>query len=194
MDGGHEVNDTFFEDVRVPVENLIGEEGKGWTYAKFLLGHERTGIAGTARSRKQLERLRELASIEHKDGRPIAEDRRFRERLARIEIDLMALEHTQLRIVSEAAAGAPPGPGSSILKLEGTEIQQAISELLMRTVGYYAHPDQRAAAEEGWNEEPIGSELAGALAPQYFNLRKASIYGGSNEIQKNIIAKMVLGM
>jgi alkylation response protein AidB-like acyl-CoA dehydrogenase len=194
MEGGHEVNNVFFEDVHVPVENLIGEEGKGWTYAKFLLGHERTGIAGVARSKQQIRRLKQLAQDEQKNGRPVFEDPRFRERLTTIEVDLLALEYTQLRIVSAAAAGTPPGPESSILKLKGTEIQQAITELLMHTVGYFAHPDQRDPVEGGWNEAPVGSELAAALAPQYFNVRKASIYGGSNEIQKNIIAKMVLGM
>lgn len=194
MEGGHEVNDVFFENVRVPVANLIGEEGKGWTYAKFLLGHERTGIAGVARSKQQIRRLKALASQEQSRGRPMIEDRRFRERLTTIEVDLMALEYTNLRIVSAAAAGAPPGPEASILKLKGTEIQQEITRLLMHTVGYFAHPDQREQLGEGWNEAPVGSELAGALAPQYFNLRKASIYGGSNEIQKNIIAKMVLGI
>lgn len=194
MDGGHEINNVFFEDVRVPLENLIGEEGKGWTYAKFLLGHERTGIAGVARSKQQIRRLKELAAKELRNGTPIIDDRRFRERLAEIEVDLTALEYTNLRIVSAAAAGAPPGPEASILKLKGTEIQQAITELLMHTVGYFAHPDERHWADDEFDGGPVGSTDAGALAPQYFNLRKASIYGGSNEIQKNIIAKMVLGM
>jgi len=194
MDGGHEVNNIFFEDVRVPVDNLIGEEGKGWTYAKFLLGHERTGIAGVARSKQQIHRLKELASEEQRNGRPILEDRRFQQRLTEIEIDLMALEYTNLRIVSAAAAGEPPGPEASVLKLKGTEIQQAITELLMHTVGYFVHPDERAWTEADSNQGAVGSPDAGSLAPQYFNLRKASIYGGSNEIQKNIIAKMVLGM
>ncbi len=194
MDGDHEINNVFFEDVRVPADNLIGEEGKGWTYAKFLLGHERTGIAGVARSKQQIRRLKELAAEEQQDGAPLIEDRRFRQRLAEIEVDLMALEFTNLRIVSAAAAGAPPGPEASVLKLKGTEIQQAITELLMHAVGYFAHPDQRAWSESDSNEGPVGSADAGGLAPQYFNLRKASIYGGSNEIQKNIIAKMVLGM
>ena len=193
MDGSEEINDTFFEDVRVPVENLVGEEGKGWTYAKFLLGHERTGIAGVARSKAQLRRIREIAANETSGGRPLAEDRRFRERLAEIEVDLMALEHTILRIVSAMNAGAAPGPEASILKIKGTEIQQALTEVLMQTVGYYAHPEY-PPAEPGTNEAPIGPEHAPGLAARYFNWRKASIYGGSNEIQRNIVAKMVLGL
>ncbi|MEM7253466.1 MAG: acyl-CoA dehydrogenase family protein [Pseudomonadota bacterium] len=194
IDGGHEVNETFFENVRVPKSNLIGEEGKGWTYAKFLLGHERTGIAGVARSKKQVQRLKHLAKSEQNDGEPLFEDRKWREKLAQIEVDLMALEYTNLKMVSDMNAGQAPGPEASILKLKGTEIQQAITSLLMETVGYYAHPFNPDAVADGWNEEPIGPDYAASMAPQYFNMRKASIYGGSNEIQRNIIAKMVLGM
>ena len=194
IDGGREINDVFLDDVRVPKENLVGEEGGGWTYAKFLLGHERTGIAGVARSKKQLTRLKEIAAREMCDGRPLLEDRRFGEKIAAVEVDLMALEYTNLRIVSAESAGEAPGPESSILKLKGTEIQQAISELLLQAVAYYAAPYAPQALEDGWNEEPVGPDYAAALAPYYFNWRKASIYGGSNEIQKNIIAKMVLGL
>ncbi|MCH9671510.1 MAG: acyl-CoA dehydrogenase family protein [Gammaproteobacteria bacterium] len=194
IDGGREINETFFENVRVPKTNLIGEEGKGWTYAKFLLGHERTGIAGVARSKKQVLRLKALAKAEESDGAPLFEDAKWREKLARIEVDLMALEYTNLKMVSEMNAGQPPGPSASILKLKGTEIQQAITALLMETVGYYAHPFQPDADSDGWNEEPVGPDYAATMSPAYFNLRKASIYGGSNEIQRNIIAKMVLGM
>ncbi len=194
IDGGREINDVFLDDVRVPRENLVGEEGKGWTYAKFLLGHERTGIAGVARSKKQLARLRDIAAREVRGGAPLGEDRRFREKVAALEVELTALEYTNLRFVSAENAGAAPGPESSILKLKGTEIQQAITELLLEAVGYYAYPYAPHALEEGWNEEPIGPAYAAPLAPLYFNWRKASIYGGSNEIQKNIIAKMVLGL
>ena len=193
MDGGAEINDTFFEDVRVPVENLIGEEGKGWTYAKFLLGHERTGIAGVSRSKAQIRRIREIAESETSHGRPLADDPRFRERLAEIEVDLMALEYTILRIVSAMNAGAAPGPEASILKIKGTEVQQALADVLMQSVGYYAHPEH-PPAEPGTNEAPVGPGHAAGLAARYFNWRKASIYGGSNEIQRNIIAKMVLGL
>ncbi len=194
IDGGREINDVFLDEVRVPRENLVGEEGKGWTYAKFLLGHERTGIAGVARSKKQLARLRDIAAREVRGGAPLGEDHRFREKVAALEVELTALEYTNLRFVSAENAGAAPGPESSILKLKGTEIQQAITELLLEAVGYYAYPYAPHALEEGWNEEPIGPAYAAPLAPLYFNWRKASIYGGSNEIQKNIIAKMVLGL
>ena len=193
MDGGAEINDTFFDDVRVPVENLVGEEGKGWTYAKFLLGHERTGIAGVSRSKAQIRRIREIAAGETSHGRPLADDPRFRERLAEIEVELMALEYTILRIVSAMNAGEAPGPEASILKIKGTEIQQALTDVLMRTAGYYAHPEH-PVPEPGTNEAPIGPEHAAGLAARYFNWRKSSIYGGSNEIQRNIIAKMVLGL
>ena len=193
MDGGEEINDTFFEDVRVPVENLVGEEGKGWTYAKFLLGHERTGIAGVSRSKSQIRRIREIADGETSHDRPLSQDPRFRERLAEIEVELMALEYTILRIVSAMNAGEAPGPEASILKIKGTEIQQALTDVLMRTVGYYAHPEH-PTPEPGTNEAPIGPEHAAGLAARYFNWRKSSIYGGSNEIQRNIIAKMVLGL
>ncbi len=156
IDGGRAINDVFLDDVRVPRENLVGEEGKGWTYAKFLLGHERTGIAGVARSKKQLARLRDIAAREVRGGAPLGEDRRFREKVAALEVELTALEYTNLRFVSAENAGAAPGPESSILKLKGTEIQQAITELLLEAVGYYAYPYAPHALEEGWNEEPIG--------------------------------------
>ncbi len=194
MDGGHEINDVFFEDVRVPAENLIGEENKGWTYAKFLLSHERSGIAAVGTSKRQIERLKAIAAAEQSDGRPLIEDTRFRDKIATVEIDLMALEYTELRALAAESKGKPPGPEASLLKIKGTEMQQAISELFLEAVGYYANPFIPEALEEGWNEEPIGPDYAAPLAPHYFNWRKASIYGGTNEIQKNIIAKMVLGL
>jgi alkylation response protein AidB-like acyl-CoA dehydrogenase len=194
MDGGREINDVFLDDVRAPRANLVGTEGQGWTIAKFLLGHERTGIAGVARSKKQIARLKDIAAKEFSNGRPLLEDRRFRDKVAALEIELTALEFTELRMVSAETAGKAPGPESSILKLKGTEIQQAVTELLFEAVGYYANPYVPEALTEGWNEDPIGPDYAATLAPYYFNWRKASIYGGSNEIQKNIIAKMVLGL
>lgn len=196
MDGGEEVNDVFLENVRVPVKNLVGEEGRGWTYAKFLLGHERTGIAGVSRSKGQIRRIREIASQQMHFGRPLIEDARFLERVAEIEVDLMALEHTILRIVSEMEAGSAPGPEASILKIKGTEIQQALTDVLMSTIGYYAHPEYGPSfTEPGSNPPPaIGPEYAAGLGARYFNWRKSSIYGGTNEIQRNIIAKMVLGL
>jgi alkylation response protein AidB-like acyl-CoA dehydrogenase len=194
MDGGHEVNDVFLDDVRVPAENLIGEENKGWTYAKFLLSHERFGIADVGRSKKQLARLKEIAAAEMKDGRPLIEDTRFRTHVAEVEIALMALEYTELRALSAERAGHPPGPEANLMKIRGTEVQQRLCELTMDAVGYYAHPYIPEALAEGWNEPPVGPDYAAPLAARYVNWRKASIYGGSNEIQKNIIAKMVLGL
>ena len=189
-----EINEVFLDDVRVPQANRIGEEGKGWTYAKYLLGHERTGIAAVGRSKKQLMKVKEIAACELSGGRPLIEDRRFAEKVAAAEIDMLALESVVLKVLSEESAGRAPGPEASLLKIKGTELQQAITELLFEAIGDYAHPYIPEALEDGWNEEPVGPDYAAPLAPHYFNWRKASIYGGSNEIQKNIIAKMVLGL
>ncbi|MHA1537190.1 MAG: acyl-CoA dehydrogenase family protein [Alphaproteobacteria bacterium] len=194
FDGGAEVNEVFLEDVRVPRANLIGEENKGWTYAKFLLGHERTGIAAVGRSKKQLATLKKIAGAELSGGKPLSEDPRFAERIASVELELLALESVVLNTLAEEARGNPPGPGASLLKIKGTEIQQGLTELLFEAIGPYAAPYISEAFEPGWNEAPIGPDYAMKLAPTYFNWRKASIYGGSNEIQKNIIAKMVLGL
>jgi pimeloyl-CoA dehydrogenase large subunit len=195
IDGGAEVNEVFFDDVKVPVENRVGEEGKGWDYAKYLLGHERTGIARVGVSKQRVRRLKELAALEPAGGgRRMIDNPKFREKIAALEIELKALEMTQLRVVSAEKQGKSkkPDPASSILKLKGSEIQQGISELLMEVVGPYAMPYQPDS--EGWNEPPIGPDYAGPLAPTYFNWRKISIYGGSNEIQKNIISKAILGL
>jgi alkylation response protein AidB-like acyl-CoA dehydrogenase len=194
MDGSAEINQVFFDDVRVPAENLIGQEGKGWNYAKFLLGHERVNIAGVGRSKMRLQRVKEIAEAEQSGGAPLIESPRFRDKIAGTEIELMALEYSVLRVLSDESAGRAPGPESSILKIKGSEVQQAITELALEAVGYYGYPHVPEALHEGWNEEPIGAPYAAPVAPTYFNWRKASIYGGSNEIQKNIIAKMVLGL
>ncbi len=194
IDGGHEVNETWFTDVRVPVENLVGEENKGWTYAKFLLAHERSGIAGVARSKRGVERLREIASTELIDGEPLLGDRDFSRKISQLEIDLTALEFTELRTLARESEGKGPGPESSILKVKGTEIQQRLTELTMEAVGNYAQPYLRGAADDGSNEYPVGPDYAHVASPNYFNMRKTSIYGGSNEIQRNIITKMILGL
>jgi len=197
IDGSHEVNEVFFDDVKVPVENRIYEENKGWDCAKFLLGNERSGIARVGASKAQVRRLREIASFERIGDKPLIEDERFAMKIAAIEVELKALEMTQLRVVAAErnCKGNRPDPASSILKIKGSEIQQNISELLMEAVGPYALPDQfRHSDEDRWNEPPIGPDYAAPLAPQYFNWRKISIYGGSNEIQKNIIAKAILGL
>jgi pimeloyl-CoA dehydrogenase large subunit len=196
IDGGYEVNEVFLDDVRVPVANRVGEENKGWDYAKFLLGNERTGIARVGISKARIRRLKEIAALERVGDKPLIEDERFAMKIAAVEVQLKTLEMTQLRVVAAARnRSGKPDPASSILKIRGSEIQQTISELLMEAVGPYALPDQIPRDEsERWNEPPIGPEWAGPLAPHYFNSRKISIYGGSNEIQKNIIAKAILGL
>ena len=194
IDGGHEVNEVFFDDVEVPVENLVGEENKGWDYAKFLLGNERTGIARVGQSKAQVARIKEIAKLEFAGGAPLSEDLRFQERIAEIEVQLKALEMTQLRVVAEERnqVKGKPNPASSILKLQGSVIQQALTEIVMDVVGPYVLPYQWH--EDGSNEPMIGPDSAATAAPEYFNNRKVSIYGGSNEIQRNIVAKAILGL
>jgi len=194
LDGAHEVNEVWFENVKVPVENRIGEENKGWTYAKFLLGHERTNIAGVGSSKRELGRLKSIAASETKNGKPLLEDPLFAARIAQVEIDLMALEITNLRALSAESEKKAPGPEASILKIKGTEIQQTLSELMMYAVGPYALPYERESREEGDLKSIAGPTYAAPLAATYFNLRKTSIYGGSNEIQRNIISQMILGL
>jgi len=194
MDGGHEVNETWFTDVRVPLENIVGEENQGWTYAKYLLVHERSGIAGVARSKKAVERLKHIASIELDRGEPIIRNADFARKVAELEIDLTALEFTELRTLAREAQGKGAGPESSVLKIKGTEIQQRLTELTLEAVGVYGAPYFRGFPMEGGNQFPIGPDYAHHSAPAYANMRKTSIYGGSNEIQRNIIAKMVLGL
>ncbi len=194
LDGEHEVNEVFFEDVRVPVDNLVGEENKGWTYAKYLLTYERTGIAGVGFSTSALDSLKRIAGLQMKNGRPIAQDPFFAARMAQAEIDLMAMRTTNLRVISAAAAGAPPGPESSMLKLKGTQIRQELNDLTRRALGPYAMPFASEAFDEGYNDAPVGPDYAAPVAVQYFNNRKLSIFGGSNEIQRNIITKMILGL
>ena len=194
IDGTHEVNETWLTDVRVPVENLVGKENEGWTYAKFLLAHERSGIAGVARSKRGVERLRQIASSEAIDGTLLIRDFEFARKISQLEIDLTALEFTELRTLASEAAGKGPGPESSILKIKGTEIQQRLTELTLEAVGNYGAPWARGAEMEGQNEFGVGPDYSRFAADMYFNMRKTSIYGGSNEIQRNIIAKMVLGL
>jgi alkylation response protein AidB-like acyl-CoA dehydrogenase len=193
IDGGHEVNEVFFDDVVVPAENLVGEVNKGWDYAKFLLGNERTGIARVGTSKARLKRIRELAALEFSGDRPLLEDPQFRRRLAAVEIEMKALELTQLRVVADARrhGGGKANPASSILKLRGSELQQACTELLMEVAGPWVLPYRPAGARR--NEPGGGPDFAHQAAPAYFNMRKVSIYAGSNEIQRNIIAKAILG-
>ena len=194
LDGAHEINEVWLEDVRVPVENRVFEENEGWTCAKYLLAHERTGIAGVARSKRGLERLRQTAATKAHDGRSLAEDPFFARKLAELEIDLLALEFTELRTLARQSAGKGPGPESSLLKIRGTEIQQRASELVLEAAGQYAAPHLTGAPQLLQNALPVGPQHARGAADTYFNMRKASIYGGSNEIQRNIIAKAILGL
>ena len=188
MDGGHEVNEIFFDDVKVPVENLVYQENKGWTVAKYLLGHERMGSGNVGGSKRELAALKVLAAKEQKNGKPLLDDPRFRDRLSRAEIELEALEITSMRFLDKMRrSGQPPGADVSMLKIRGTEVQQAITELMMQAVGPLAQPFK---AVEGGSIDFYTSRLS----PRYFNYRKASIYAGSNEIQRNIIAKMTLGL
>lgn len=190
LDGSAEVNEVWFTDVRVPVENLVGEENQGWTYAKYLLTHERTNIAGTGFSVAGLEALKRIARAEFSGGRPLIENPHFAARIARIEIDLMAMEITNLRMISKAASGQAPGVESSMLKVKGTIIRQEINDLTRRAVGPYAMPFVSEAIEG--DNALIGPDYARPVARQYFNNRKISIYGGSNEIQREIIAKTAM--
>ena len=194
IDGGYEVNEVFFDDVEVPAENLVGQENKGWDYAKFLLGNERTGIARVGQSKAQVARIKEIARMEFAGGVPLSEDLRFQERIAEIEVELKALEMTQLRVVADERrqVKGKPNPASSILKIKGSQIQQGLTELVMDVVGPYVLPYQWY--EDGSNEPQIGPDAAMTAAPEYFNNRKVSIYGGSNEIQRNILAKAFLGL
>ncbi|WP_170524780.1 acyl-CoA dehydrogenase family protein [Ruegeria arenilitoris] len=191
LDGTPEVNEVFFDDVRVPVENLVGEENKGWTYAKYLLTHERTNIAGVGFSQAGLDMVKRIARIETANGRPLIENPHFAARLARVEIDLMAMATTNMRIISQAAAGQAPGVESSMLKVKGTIIRQEINDLARRAVGPYAMPFASEAV--AGDNDPIGPDYAAPVAAQYFNNRKLSIFGGSNEIQRGIIAKVKMG-
>ena len=191
LEGGHEVNDVFLDNVKVPVENRVFHENQGWTCAKALLAHERSGIAGVARSKRGLERLRQMASTELSDaGGALIQDAFFRRKVAELEIDLKALEFTELRTLAGESSGKGPGPESSILKIKGTEIQQRLQELALEAAGHYGAP---FLGEAGHNSG-IGPRHSLGLAGDYFNGRKTSIYGGSNEIQRNIISKMVLGL
>jgi len=173
MDGGHEVNEVFFDDVKVPVDQRVGEEGMGWTIAKYLLGHERMNTARIGTSRRELDNLKEFAAKQKRGGKSLLEDVRFRDEVSRLEVELMALEITNLRFLDQLRGGRPPGAEVSMLKIKGTEIQQRLTELMMIAAG------------------PAGDR---SFADRYANFRKTSIYAGSNEIQRNIIAKMSLGL
>jgi alkylation response protein AidB-like acyl-CoA dehydrogenase len=195
LDGEHEVNEVHFDNVRVPVENLVGEEGKGWTYGKVLLQHERTGISGVAGSKYRLMRLRDQAAQSKRGAVPLVEDRNFMRKIAAAEVELKALEYTELRTLASVASGKAPGPESSILKIAGTELRQSIDSLDLEAAAYYALPYVRDQYQLDFpTEQSVGEGSQTNASLRYFNDRKLSIFGGSNEIQKNIIAKRVLGL
>ncbi len=194
IDDAHEVNEVFFDNVRVPAEHLVGVENKGWDYAKFLLGNERTGIARVGLSKERVARAKQLARETPSGQGTLWDDAAFRMRVARLEVQLKALEITQLRVVAGSTQGSDkPDPNSSILKIRGSELQQATAELLKDIAGPYALP-LPDAADDLSNAPAVAPDWAPYAAPAYFNNRKVSIYGGSNEIQRNIIAKAFLGL
>ena len=196
IEGGHEVNEVFFDDVKVPLENLVGEENKGWDCAKFLLGNERFGQARVGASRERIRRLKVIAQESMDGGRPLMEDPDFRRKVTEIEVELKALEMTVMRVIATETKrkDKKPDPATSVLKIKGTEIQQMCSELLMKAAGPYAWVDGDPDEEEGSNDVDVAPDWAFGLAGVYFNWRKQSIYGGSNEIQRNIMAKAFLGL
>jgi len=194
LDGEHEVNEVFFDNVKVPVENRVGEEDKGWTYAKYLLTYERTGLAGVGQAMAALSHLKRLASRRLKNGKPLLEDPNFSQRIAKVEIDLMAASISNLRIIAAVEGGGMPGAESSMLKVRGTEIRQSINDLARRAIGPYALPFVEEELDLDYDGEFLSDPDAAPMTPQYFNNRKLSIFGGSNEIQKNIVSKMILGL
>ena len=189
IDGQHSLNEVLFDNVLVPTENLIGEQDKGWTYAKALLAHERTGMAEVADSKRMLDQLKLRAAAEVNSGKPMIEDPVFQMRLSDIEMELMALEYTELRVFASMASGGMPGPESSLLKIKGTEISQSIHELQLQLASYYG-----GALQGELSSEVLGHNFATEARGKYMYGRAATIYGGSNEVQRNVIAKAVLGL
>ncbi len=188
LDGGHEVNEVWFDNVEVPADNLVGEENKGWTYAKHLLAHERTNIADVNRAKRELERLKRIAKAEGLYG-----DGRFRDEIARLEVDVVALEMLVLRVLSAEKSGKASLDVAGLLKIRGSEIQQRYTELMMLAAGPYSVPFVKEAMEAGWQGDQVGAAHCAPLAATYFNYRKTTIYGGSNEVQRNIVSATVLG-
>ena len=189
MDGEHEVNEVFFDNVKVPAENLIGEENKGWTYAKHLLSHERTNIADVNRAKRELERVKRIAKQEG-----VYDDQRFRDQIALLEVDVVALEMLVLRVLSAEKSGKNSLDIAGLLKIKGSEIQQRYSELMMLAAGPFTLPYVGEAMDAGWQGDYfVNFNICAPLAGVYFNQRKTTIYGGSNEVQRNIISQTVLG-
>ena len=194
LDGRHVFNQEFFDDVRVPVADRIGEEGQGWTIAKYLLGHERSNASYVSINRRNLAKLKAIATDQQIDGRPLSEHSEFRRLIAEVEIMLETLSTTSLRQLATASADKPVGPEASVLKMRTGDVFQRIHELMMEAGGYAIAPFVPEAIREGWNDEPVGPDYLFRMAPDYFEARAMSIAGGSHEVQKNIIAKAVLGL
>ena len=192
LDGEHEVNEVFFDNVEVPAENLVGQENQGWTYAKYLLAHERTNIADVNRAKRELERLKRIAKAEGLLGGD-REDARFRDQIALLEVDIVALEMMVLRVLSAESSGKQSLDVAGLLKIRGSEIQQRYTELMMLAAGPYATPFIHEAMEAGWQGDHVGAAHCAPLASHYFNYRKTTIYGGSYAVQRNIVAQTVLG-
>jgi hypothetical protein len=188
LDGEHEVNEVWFDNVEVPADNLVGEENKGWTYAKYLLAHERTNIADVNRAKRELEHVKRVAKAEG-----VYEDTRFRDEIAKLEVDIIALEMMVLRVISAEKSGKQSLDVAGLLKIRGSEIQQRYTELMMLAAGPYSLPFIHDAMEAGWQGDYVGAAHCAPLAATYFNYRKTTIYGGSNEVQRNIVAQTVLG-
>jgi len=193
LDLGADVNEVFLDEVRIPVANLVGDENRGWSIAKFLLGHERTTIAGIGMCKRLLASLKEYARRQTKHGRPLLEDLRFRDRIVKLEIELLSHEWSLMRLIAAEQSGGPIGVEASMLKIRGSEIQQDLSELLMESAGPYAVPFVAEALDPGFGGATAGGAHLNGVAALYFDLRKVSIYGGTNEVQRNIIAKSILG-
>jgi alkylation response protein AidB-like acyl-CoA dehydrogenase len=191
IDGGHSVNEVFFDNVRVSQDALIGEVNKGWTYAKLLLGHERTSIARIGQSKRELKRLKMIASEQQDNGVALLDTPIFRSKVAEVEVELMALELTNLRMMHSATRGGSPGIEANILKIRGSEIQQRLTELMMEAVGPYALPFDERVRDHGLAKDRVGPLYVAGLGPNYLMTRVVTIYGGSNEIQRNIIAKFL---
>jgi alkylation response protein AidB-like acyl-CoA dehydrogenase len=194
LDGEHEVNEVWLDNVRVPMDQLIGAENQGWTIAKFLLNHERANIADVNRSKRELERLKRLAKQVPNAGAPLWEDFRFRDQVVELDVDIQALEMLVLRVLAAERDGKKSGVEASMLKIRGSEIQQRLSELMMKAAGTYSLPLRYEANEQDWTGDVVGAAEYSPLAGTYFNYRKTSIYGGSNEIQKNIISQQLLAV
>lgn len=192
LDGEHEVNEVFFTDVRVPADNLVGEENAGWTYAKYLLAHERTGTALIGESTAALARLKAIAATESKAGKPLSQDPLFSARLARVEIELANLTISNLRMLTRSDFGAASMADSAMLKIRGTEVRQQITALVRQAAGPYSGPFRPDALEEDHDGEPAGPGYAAAAMTDYLNHRKLTIYAGSNEVQREIIASAAL--